>query len=1093
MKFKLIIGIILLNVTLSAYNFFSPMIKWERLNVIDANVPIELSFNNIIINSEKVFNDSIKFTKNDYKIDHKNGTITFKRILGNCNIEYSIYPQHLTKSFHLFQVQLYSDSTEVKINKVMSQRSYSNADLDINGSKTISISVANNEDFDLDQSLFLKISGKLSSDMGIEAQLSDSQTPITPEGDSRELSSLDKIFIRLYGNKYELAFGDLEINFDNSSFMKYSTKFEGLKAGWKGKNEVTAALAVSKGKKITDSFFGTEAKQGPYYLSVEGTSGVLVVPGSEEVFLNGRQMQRGTDYYIDYSEGGITFSNQHFISSTSQIRVTFQYADENYTQNMYLASAKVNISDRFNISSNLIIQNDDGKNPLQDAYSEEEIDALEAAGDETAWVSGITEVVDGEYEISEDESYYYYVGNDSLVTGNYNIHFEYMGNGYGDYEHISDGSYYEYVGTGNGSYLPLKKLPLPQSKLNSDLCINYRSESYSITAEGMYTSNDKNSFSEVDDNDNNDFASRFSINLFPDLDKIDPDLKLVYEKLGGNLSTFAQLQNAADAFEFKQLPDTLSSQEYSAELSMNIMDIYSPFVILKQKQISNFADQQYVSLTSNIKQIKILPEIYHRYLLVKQTAEDQQIVDSKIEQNDIRGKYSFNKFALGLDHYIRNYEYEIAENSIFSERNKNWKLQIETANLKWLSSRIFGEIKNDQQKIDNEQNHLIEHDETSYTYGIETFLNTAKHRMNIALTHRQVDNNKLSERNEFDMADISARNVFLKELVNINSNYSLRNIEFFPKIKEFQYVGEYMGSYDVDTLFVGVFQGDYDWEIVDIDYENPEMSVEVNSSISLHLTPKMITKSFLKKFQSETYVMITENSREDDKKSVYFLKPDVLMNSETTIFGRIIINQTLWFDILERKLTSKLGYKLEETLDSRYNEETSKKNLKNWDAELRILTFTNTNLELHYDHLKEDDTRYDSQMRLDQFEVDIHNRISPDLTCRTSASYSLENGNDEANNNSYTIKAFQFEESVSYFYKRKYRFFVKASYKRNDREGSGFLSFLADKKEGNIFKWDITMDYRMSSYTSLNLQYSGNSYPQEKQVHKLSMEVKAEF
>jgi hypothetical protein len=132
-------------------------------------------------------------------------------------------------------------------------------------------------------------------------------------------------------------------------------------------------------------------------------------------------------------------------------------------------------------------------------------------------------------------------------------------------------------------------------------------------------------------------------------------------------------------------------------------------------------------------------------------------------------------------------------------------------------------------------------------------------------------------------------------------------------------------------------------------------------------------------------------------------------------------------------------------------------------------------------------------MRLDQFEVDIHNRISPDLTCRTSASYSLENGNDEANNNSYTIKAFQFEESVSYFYKRKYRFFVKASYKRNDREGSGFLSFLADKKEGNIFKWDITMDYRMSSYTSLNLQYSGNSYPQEKQVHKLSMEVKAEF
>ncbi|MDP8203513.1 MAG: hypothetical protein P9L95_03170, partial [Candidatus Tenebribacter mawsonii] len=228
-------------------------------------------------------------------------------------------------------------------------------------------------------------------------------------------------------------------------------------------------------------------------------------------------------------------------------------------------------------------------------------------------------------------------------------------------------------------------------------------------------------------------------------------------------------------------------------------------------------------------------------------------------------------------------------------------------------------------------------------------------------------------------------------------------------------------------------------------------------------------------------------------KSIYFLKPNVLMNSETTIFGRRMINQTLWFDIMEKKLTSKLGYKLEETLDSRYNAETSQKNNETWDAELRILTFNNTNLELHYDHLKEEDSRYNSQLELDLIEMDLQNRISSDLTFRTSVSYSLENGNDNANNNSYTIKAFELEESASYFYKRKYRFYIKASYKRNDRDGSGFLSFLVDKKEGNIFKWDMTMDYRMSNYTSLNLQYSGNSYPQEKQVHKLSMEVKAEF
>ena len=1093
MKIKLVIGIIFLQVALSAYNFFSPMIKWERLNVTDPGTSIELSSTNIIINSEKVYKDSINFGSDEYQIDYKKGIITFNKALGNCIIEYYIYPKHLTSRFYLFQTQEYSDTTDVKITKVNTQQFYNNSDLDITGSKTISISVANNEDFDLDQSLFLKINGKLSDEMSIEAQLSDSQTPITPEGDSRELSSLDKIFIRLYGEKYELAFGDLEMNFDNSYFMRYSTKFEGLKAGWSGKNKVTGALAASKGKKITDSFDGLEAKQGPYYLSVEGTSGVQVVPGSEEVFLNGRQMQRGTDYSIDYSEGGITFSSRHFISSTSHIRVTFQYSDENYNQNMYLASSEVNITEKFKISSNLIIQNDDRNTPLQDSYSDEEIDALEAAGDETAWVSGIAEAENGEYEISEDELYYYYVGNDSLIVGHYNIHFEYMGVGLGDYNYNSEGAFYEYVGAGNGSYLPLKKLPLPQSKLNSDLSVMYLGESYSLAAEGLFTSNDNNTFSDIDDDDNNDFASRLSVRLFPDYDKIDPDLKLMYERLGGDLSTFAQLQSAADAHEFTQLPDSLNSEEYSAELSMNIMDIYSPFIIYKQKQIPDFANQQYISVTSNIKQIKAIPQLYHRYLSVKQNAEDQQVNDSKIEQHDLRSKYNFGKFALGLDFFNRNYEYEITDESNLFERNRNWKTQLETINLKWVTSRIFGQMKNDRIRLDNDLEYITQHDETSYTYGVETFLNIAKHRVNIALTHRQVKDKKRNITNDFDIADISARNVFLKDLVNINSNYSLRNIEFYPKIKEFQYVGEDMGSFDVDTLYVGEFQGNYDWEVIAIDYENPEMSVEVNTSLSMHLTPKMITNSFLKKIQTETYIMITENSREENKRSVYFLNPDVLMHPETTIFGRRILHQTLSLDILERKLTSKLGYKLEETLDSRYNEETAIKDQETWDAELRIFVFKNTNLELHYDHILEDDSHYNSQMELDQIEMDIQNRLSSDITLKSSVSYSFEKGNDDANNNQYSISAFELEESASYFYKRKYRFFAKVSYRRNEREGSGFLSFLADKKEGNIFKWDINMDYRMSNYTSLNLQYSGNSYPEEKQIHKLSMEVKAEF
>lgn len=1093
MKLKIIVGIILFQTVLSAYNFYSPMIKWERLNVTDADTPIELAFKNIIINSETIYNDTISFDRNEYKIDHHKGTIKFDQSVGLCKIEYYIYPQHLAKRFFLYTVQEYSDTTEVKVSKAKFRNSYNSTDLDITGSKTLSISVSNNENLDLDQSLFLRINGKLSNEMSIEAQLSDSQTPITPEGDSRELSNLDKIFIRLYGDRYELAFGDLEMSFENSEYLNYSTKFEGLKVGWSGKYNFKGAMAVSKGKKVIDSFAGTEAKQGPYYLSVEGVSGVLVVPGSEEVYLNGLQMQRGTDYTIDYSEGEITFSNQHFISSTSQIRVTFQYADENYNQNMYLASTNANISEKFKIGSNFIIQIDDKNNPLQESYTVEEIDVLKATGDDTAWVSGIVEYEDGEYAVSEDGSYYYYVGSDTTATGSYNIHFENVGSGYGDYSYNSSGSYYEYVGIGNGSYLPLKKLPLPQRKLNSDVTLSYNGVNYTLFAEGLFTHLDKNTFSKIDDGDNSDLASRFSARFFPDYDKLDPDLKLMYEKRGKHLSTFVQLQSASEAYDFTQLPDSLSSEEYSTEFSMNIMEFYNPQIIYKYKRIIDFAQQQYLSAISNIKQKQFIPQLYHRFLLVQQISEDQQMKDSNIEQHDLQTKYSFNKLAISFNFFNRDHAYENGDEITSSEHNRNWKAQLETSNLEWISSRIIGQINEDKLRSISGEDNTTQKDETSYTLGIENYLTTAKHRVNLALRHRKVEDEKQNISKEFDIAEITTRNSFINDFINLNSKYSLRNVEFFPKIKEFLYVGEDIGSYDIDTLFVGEFQGDYDWEIVDIDYENPEMSVEVNSSLSLHLTPKLITDTFFKKIQTETYVMITENSRESNKRAVYFLDPEVLMNSETTIFGRRSIHQTIWFDILEKKFTSKLGYKLEETLDSRYNEETATSKTETIDAELRILMIKNSNLELHFDHIKENDSHYNSQMNIDQFEVDFQNRVTSDLTLKTSASFSYEEGNDMALDNSYKIKAWKLEASASYFLQRKYRFFAKGSYKNNNREGSGFLSFLSEKREGNIIRWDFTMDYRLSNYTSINIKYSGNSYPEEKQVHKLSVEVKAEF
>ncbi|MCF7858579.1 MAG: hypothetical protein K9N07_04555 [Candidatus Cloacimonetes bacterium] len=1093
MKIKLFIIMNLLQTVLFSYNFFSPMIKWEYLAIIEPETSIQLKAKNIIENSEKVVQDSIIISPEKYDIDYKTGTINFEETLGNCIIEYYIYPPQLIDRYFLFQTQEYSDSTDFKVRKISSRRYSYNSNLDITGSKTISVSVANNEDLDLDQSLFLKINGKLSDEMSIEAQLSDSQTPITPEGDSRELSNLDKIFIRLYGERYEIAFGDLEMDFPDLEYMKYSTQFEGLKLSWDGYNKVTGALAVAKGKRAVWTFTGIQAKQGPYYLAVDGISGVLVIPGSEEVFLNGEQMQRGVDYTIDYSEGGITFSNQHFIASTSNIRVVFQHSDENYNQNMYLASSEIKIIDDFKLTSGLIIQNDDKNNPLQDVYTDDDLIALKSAGDQPVWVTGIMESEDGNYEISEDGIFYYYVGNDSTTAGHYNIYFVNVGSGNGDYILSSDGSYYEYSGAGNGNYLPIKELKSPQQQLNWGLNLNYLGEFYQLSAEGLFTSHDKNTFSDLDDKDNNDLAAKYSVRMFSDYDKINPEIKLIYERLGGRLSPFAQLQSAVDSYEFTQLPDSLNSSEFSAEVNMDILECYAPKFIYRKKNISDYADQHYISISSHLKQQKFSPKIFHRYLRIKQMFVQNQEPDSKIYQHELKSQYKFGKFALGFNLLKRNRVEDNVGIIISTEDNDDLRFQFETINWKWFSSRLFYEKRKDLFSAASDEENNILQDETTYTYGVKTFVNSAKNRINVSLTHRKVVDDLENKVEEYDLADISTVNNLLDNLINVNTNYSLRNIEFYPKIKEFQFVGENLGSYSADTLFVGYFQGDYEWRVIEIDYDNPEMSVEVNTNLSLHISPEMITDSFLKKFQSETFLLLTENSRSKDKRSIYFLDQNAMMDEETTIYGRRSIKQTLWYQILERKITSKLGYKIEETLDSRYNEEISNKEQKLWETELRISAIKNTNLELHYDHSIEKDSRYNSRLLLDTYGVDILNRMSSDLTLRSSAAFSFEQGKSDTIQSEYTISAFELGESATYFFKNKYRFFVKLSYKKNQRTGSNFLNFLSEKKGGHIFKWDFNLSYNLSNFTLMNLQYSGNAYPGEKQNHRVSLELKAEL
>ena len=83
--------------------------------------------------------------------------------------------------------------------------------------------------------------------------------------------------------------------------------------------------------------------QGPYRLEgAQGERFILVVPGSEVVYLDGLRLVRGetNDYTIDYATGEITFTPQRLITSDRRITAEFQYTTNQFTRTIVASQAQ---------------------------------------------------------------------------------------------------------------------------------------------------------------------------------------------------------------------------------------------------------------------------------------------------------------------------------------------------------------------------------------------------------------------------------------------------------------------------------------------------------------------------------------------------------------------------------------------------------------------------------------------------------------------------------------------------------------------------------------------------------------------------------
>ncbi len=176
--------------------------------------------------------------------------------------------------------------------------------------------------FRLDQSLHLEIEGNISRHTSVNAVLDDKQ-----DEDRRFTVFID-------GSNWDLTLGDFPIALKNTEFLLHNKEVRGILAEGRVTSKIksTFLFSQSKGRFRREQFRGAGQQQEFRLL------GRPVVQNSERIFIDGRPLQRGSHYLIDYEDGILKLApSQLPIEVTSWIVVEYEVSDSKlaFKRNLY--------------------------------------------------------------------------------------------------------------------------------------------------------------------------------------------------------------------------------------------------------------------------------------------------------------------------------------------------------------------------------------------------------------------------------------------------------------------------------------------------------------------------------------------------------------------------------------------------------------------------------------------------------------------------------------------------------------------------------------------------------------------------------------
>lgn len=523
-------------------------INSQRFKVVDSN-------NKIIPRSEY----KINFIKAQLIINaNKYSFIT---------VEYYLFPDFVTKVYKKFDEKIIVPDTKntQKLYSLTTNKNKKRAvlfnELETKGDITRGLTIGNNQNSVVNSSLDLTIKGNLSKEVTIKANIFDTNIPLQSSGYSQNITDFDRIFIEFEHDKWRVKAGDLDLKNTTSYFMPFTKKVSGLEVDAKISENlnVLASGAIVRGRFSTFKFIGKEGNQGPYKIMGQNNeSFIIIVAGSESLYVNGRLLNRGKDnhYTIDYNNSEIRFNTTFPVTNDMRFHIDYQFTDTNYTR--FITYEKANYTtENWEINGYFYNENDAKNQSVQQTLTDSQKEILANAGNNISKmvsnsaykdVYSDSRILYKKQLIGSSDTFKYSTDkNDEL----YNVTFTFVGSNKGNYSldrTIAIGNIYKHVGINLGDYSPIIRLAAPSKSQIIAFNSTYTSKKTSLFGEISLSNNDANLFSSIDDSQNNGAATKLNWKqLF-----IDSDWKfstnLGYEYVAQNFSSLQRFQ----AVEFER-------------------------------------------------------------------------------------------------------------------------------------------------------------------------------------------------------------------------------------------------------------------------------------------------------------------------------------------------------------------------------------------------------------------------------------------------------------------------------------------------------------------------------------------------------------